>query len=229
MKRAICFSTLALSCLGTAIAIASAVPQDQSQKPDYTLAEYNAFQATQSTKNVQDRITSLNNFSSQYPDSALMPFIDTEFYLTYFSLQDYPKAVAYADKFLAFPDSDHFPSGRMAALETRAMAYAAGCDDSAFQTREASVEAMNAAAEGLHLLGQLPEPSNQMTDSAKIGFEMTFDSEATIAELNLKGDPVVCTPPPRPQAAARVRAVPNSRFDLIIQHLLAELRETPSR
>jgi hypothetical protein len=75
----------------------------------------------------------------------------------YFSLQDYPQAVAYAHRVLMLIDKGH-SNGRLEALLTRAMAYSAGCNDSAFQTPEASAKAANTAAEGLELVSQLPKP-----------------------------------------------------------------------
>ena len=217
--------------LATASSVGWAAPPNQSQNPPYTLPEYNAFKTGSDEKNAEAKIKLLDNFTAKFPDSALMPNVYIDYYQSYFSLQNYPQAVAYADMLLALADKVD-PAVRLGALVTRALAYAVDCDDRAFQTPEASVKAMAAAAQGLQLLSQLPtfsSPASEQFAAAKVSYEMIFDSAAKIAELSVKGDPVACAPTRPPQSSAGGQFVPGRRFDLIIQHILREQRQSPVR
>ena len=65
--------------LVSAAAATWAAPQDQQQqqaKPNYTLAEYNAYQAAHNEKDPQMRLKDLDDFSMKFPGSALMLYID---------------------------------------------------------------------------------------------------------------------------------------------------------
>jgi hypothetical protein len=223
MKRAIRVTSTAIGCLGVVLAMAGsrvcAAPQNQSQSPPYTLAEYNAFKAQSAEQDWRVRLRLLDDFTAQYPDSALMPYIYESYSNAYFSLKNYPQAVAFTDRLLALTDKVDLGT-RLSALAGRAMSYSAGCDDSAFQTTDAAAKAKDAAAQGLQLLSQLPKPSH-LTDEAfgavKTWYGMIFNSAERIAESRLNGDPVVCVPPPQMTDPVR--------FGRIIQNLRDELRQ----
>jgi hypothetical protein len=246
MKRRDSFHKwLAATCLGAALIMTSSVswalPQEQSPKPPYTMDEYNAMKIENAEKDPQAKIKLLDDFTSKYADSALLPLIYTEYYRTYFSMQNYPAVVVYADKLLALgdkvnPDEIAFQTPesvaesvvlvRLAALAARAAAYALGCDASAFQSAEESAKARNAAAQGQQLLRQSPKLLNLSDEemaTMKIIFGKEFVSEEGIADSRLKGGPINCLSPPMgaPQAA------PSVQFNNTIQDLMNDLRQTP--
>jgi hypothetical protein len=224
MKRAILFTATAIGCLGVVLAMAGsrvwAAPQNESQNPPYTLAEYNAFKAQSAEQDWRVRLRLLDDFSTQYPNSALMPYIYEGYSNTYFSIKDYPQAVTFTDKLLALTDKVDLGT-QLSALAGRATSYAAGCNESAFQTTDASAKAKDAAAQGLQVLSQLSKPAH-LTDEAfgavKAWYGAIFNSAKGIAESRLKGDPVVCVPPPQ--------MIDPPRFGRIIQNLRDELRHT---
>jgi hypothetical protein len=110
MKRASSVTNLAAKCLGIMLAMAGgvalAVPQNQPQKPSYTLAEYNAFRVVSAETNPQVRIKLVDDFTARFPHSVLMGFMYQNYSVTSFGLKNYPQAVVYADKFLALGDDE---------------------------------------------------------------------------------------------------------------------------
>jgi tetratricopeptide (TPR) repeat protein len=178
---------MALWIFGGAVA-AGAAPQDQQQKPNYTLAEYNAYQAAHNEKDPQARIKSLDDFVSKYPMSALIPYIYRDYYLTYYQLKNYPQTIEYVDRLLTLGDKIDLGT-RLEALIARAQASFYGSGDKALQTPEAYTKAKEAAAQGLQTLGQWQKPQN-MTDeqfgTQKKSIGLLFDSVAGIAASGLK-------------------------------------------
>lgn len=186
------------------------------------MAQYKVFgEQYDDEKSPQVRIKLLDDFTAQNPDWSLIPPTRTEIYtlyfLTYFSLHNYPQAVAYTDKLLA--DADFPDEGRLSVLASRAAAYGAGCNESAFLTPEASAKAKEAASQGLQLLGRFPKPPH-LTDAEftaeKSSYGAMLTSEAKIAVSRLKGEPVVCVPPPSPFPPPLQRV---DRYDRIMQDL----------
>jgi hypothetical protein len=111
--------------------------QTQQRKQLPTLAEHNAFQAAQKEKDVQARLKLLGDFVIQYPESVLVSDIYREYYVTYFSMNDYPQTIGYVDTFLAVGDNIDIRT-RLETLVTRASAFSLNCHDSSFQTPAAS-------------------------------------------------------------------------------------------
>jgi tetratricopeptide (TPR) repeat protein len=157
-----------LACLAVTLGVNGAAttwaaPQD---KPTYSLAEFNAYNAEHGEKDPQARIKLLDDFISKYgtaPDAAsLIPFIYVDYYLTYNALKNYAKTIEYVDKLLALGDKVDL-GNRVQAYIARAQAYAAGSGDKAFQTPEAYTKARETATQGLQTFGQFQKPAN-MTD-----------------------------------------------------------------
>jgi hypothetical protein len=246
MKRALRLTTFASGCFSFVLVMAGsmawAAPQNQPNTPPYTLAEYNALTSGSAQKDANAKIKLLDDFVAQYPNSALLPFVYTEYYQTFFRLQNYPQAVVFVDRLLALgdkvvPENSAYESSeaaagaivlvRLSALATRAEAYAVDCDDSVFQTPEASTKAKDLATQGLELLSQSPKPSILLDadySMMKVNWGSLFESAQRIAEARLKGDAVVCAPPPPPPPKP---PAPNARFNRIIQDLLNEQRQSP--
>jgi len=64
---------VAAALVMSAAAATWAAPQEQQQqaKPNYTLAEYNAYQAAHNEKDAQMKLKALDDFVMKYPSSAL--------------------------------------------------------------------------------------------------------------------------------------------------------------
>src|ERR1700751_1403055 len=100
---------VAAALVMSAAAATWAAPQEQQQqqaKPNYTLAEYNAYMDAHGEKDPQARIKKLDDFVMKFPGSALMMYIYGDYDATYFSLKNYPKTIEYVDKLLALPMVD---------------------------------------------------------------------------------------------------------------------------
>jgi len=209
-------------CLGVVLSMAGGpawtVPQEQQNPP--SSAERITYQTARDEKDAQAKIKLLDDFAARYPESTLAPSIYQDYYGAYFSLNNYPQAATYADKFLALGDKADFDS-RMLALETREIAYSVGRCDSAFQTPEASAKARDAATQGLQMLDQWQKPANltgEQFAAAKASFGIILHSAAADAESRLKGDAVVCYQAPQHDPG---------RLDRMIDEILSERRQTP--
>ncbi len=136
----------------------AAAAQDQS-KTTYTLPEYNAFQAANSEKDPQARLKLLDDFVAKYPNSTLMPYVDTLYYQTYSQLKNYPKTIEWADKLVALGDKVDAQT-RLQAIQARVAVFTATystipkTDLPAQLTKE-----RDASLEGASLLDQLPKPA----------------------------------------------------------------------
>ncbi len=174
----------------SAAAATWAAPQEQQQqqaKPNYTLAEYNAYQEAHGEKDPQAKIKKLDDFVIKFPGSALMLYIYGDYYITDYSLKDYGKTIEYVDKLLALPMVDL--GTRLQSLGYRAQAMLYGSGDKALQTPEAYTKAKDAAAAGLQTLSQWQKPQNMSDDqfaTNKKGLGVLFNSVAGIAESGLK-------------------------------------------
>jgi hypothetical protein len=188
--------TFALSAAGN---MARATPQDQKQTLPQTSAEYNAYRAAQNGNDAQDKIKLLDDFASKYPNSTLIPETYSDYYLSFFSLKNYPQTITYADKVVALGDKIELNS-RMLALISREVAFSLGCGDSAFRTPEAFAKTRDAASLGLQMLSQWRKPddiSEEQFAAEKRTFGIIFNQVSGIGESGLKGDPVNCVPRPR--------------------------------
>jgi tetratricopeptide (TPR) repeat protein len=167
-----------------------AAPQEQQQqqaKPNYTLAEYNAYQDAHGEKDPQAKIKKLDDFVMKFPMSALTMYIYGDYYATYYALKNYPKTIEYVDKLLALPMVDL--GTKLQSLGYRAQAMLYGSSNPALQTPEAYTKAKDAAAQGLQTLNQWQKPQNMSDDqfaTNKKGLGVLFNSVAGIAESGLK-------------------------------------------
>jgi tetratricopeptide (TPR) repeat protein len=125
-RRLAGLAMLAALCLlvGSVATARSQAPagQDAGAKPQYTMAEYNAYTAAQSTKDPTQQIKQLDDFVSKYPNSALLIYVYPLYYNAYSQLKNYPKVIEYADKLLALGDKIEAPV-KYQAYYARAFAY----------------------------------------------------------------------------------------------------------
>ena len=193
MKRACKWVSVALIAAALVISAAAATwaaaqeQQQQQAKPNYTLAEYNAYQAAHNEKDPQMKLKDLDDFVMKFPGSALMMYIYGDYYTTYYAQKNYPKTIEYVDKLLALPMVDL--GTKLQSLGYRAQAMLYGSGDKALQTPESYTKAKDAAAQGLQTLNQWQKPQNMTDDqfaNNKKGLGVLFNSVAGIAESGLK-------------------------------------------
>jgi len=167
--------------------------QEGAAKPQYTMAEYNAYQAAAAEKNPAQQIKQLDDFVAKYPNSALMIYIYPLYYNAYSQVKNYPKVTEYADKLVAL--GNKVDSGAIyQALYARAFAYNAMIADPA-NAKTAAVDpalaksALDAAIAGLKALDEVKKPDT-LTDDAfakqKQQIQIYFNATAAQAAMVLK-------------------------------------------
>jgi tetratricopeptide (TPR) repeat protein len=157
------FAIVAVLCLliGSAQTAKSAPEQEGGAKPQYTMAEYNAYQACAAEKNAAAAIKCLDDFVSKYPNSALLVYVYPLYYNAYSQSKNYQKVIENADKLLALGDKID-PPVRYQAYYARAFAYSnlnPAPTDPALATK-----ARQSAIEGLKTLNDLKKPDNMSQD-----------------------------------------------------------------
>jgi hypothetical protein len=105
--------------------------------------EHAAFVIADQEKNFPAKIKLLDEFSAKYPHSTLLPEVIRDYFQTYFAMENYPRTIEYADKYLS-PNNQIDPGDRLEALAIRARAFLDGCADAALQTPEAYAGARKA-------------------------------------------------------------------------------------
>jgi hypothetical protein len=177
--------------LGAGAGKLQAAPQDAAAKPQYTLAEYNAYKAADAEQNPQAKIKLLDDFVKQYPTSTLMPYIYRAYYLTDYALKNFAGTMDYADRMVALGDKVD-TQGRLEALVARAQAYYVGSNDKALQTPDVQGKAREAAVLGLKTLGDWKKPDSMAADAygqQVKGFTVLFNSIAAMTSMSLKDYP----------------------------------------
>jgi len=162
-------------------------------KPQYTMPEYNAYQAVAADKNPASQVKALDDFVVKYPNSALLIYIYPLYYQAYSALKNYPKVIEYADKVVALGDKVD-AGARYQALYARAFAYNAMLADPANVNTAAkdpalAKSALDAAVAGLKALDEVKKPES-MSDEAfatqKKQIQIYFHATAAQAAMILK-------------------------------------------
>jgi hypothetical protein len=165
-------------------------------KPQYTMAEYNAYQAAAAEKNPAQQVKSLDDFASKYPNSALLIYIYPLYYQAYSQLKNYPKVIEYADKVATLGDKVD-AGARYQALYARAFAYNAIIADPAQANTGAKDPALakaaqDAAVAGLKALDEVKKP-DALTEDAfatqKKQIQIYFNGIAAQAAMVQKNYP----------------------------------------
>ena len=166
----------------------AAQSQQQGDQPNYTVAEYNAYQAAAKETNPQQRIALLDDFVAKFPNSSLLRYIYLLEYQSYGQLKNYPKTIAYIDKLLALRDKIDTET-RLAALYARAQAYYLGQSDKSLTTPEQLAAARDAAQQGLQAFEVWKKPA-QLTDDQfnqqKKSASILFDNVLGVTDTQLK-------------------------------------------
>src|SRR6202521_5152623 len=168
-----------------------AAPQDAQQKPAYTMAEYNAYQAADKETNPQQKIKLLDDFVKQYPASTLLPYIYRAYYLTNYALKNYAGTLEYADRQIALGDKID-TQGRLEAQVARAQAYYVGSGEKPLQTPDVQTKARDAAVQGLKTLDEWKKPdpmAQEDYDKTRKGYTVLFNTIAAMTSMSLKDYP----------------------------------------
>lgn len=218
---------IAIACLGvlvlcTAARTARTAPQERQQNQPATSAEYAAYRAAHNENVAPTKIKLLDDFAAQYPDSALLPEVYRDYYLTYFSTGNYPQVIDYVDKLVALGDRVDVDS-RILALVSREVAYSASCSDPGLRTPQAYAKARDAGRQGLQMFGQWQKPENVTEEqfaAEKRSFAIIFRDVAAMAESGLTGSAVNCSVPAREPYDRR-------NFDRMIDDIKEQQRQSP--
>lgn len=196
IAAALCLNFAGAAGSSAATQAAAAGQDAAAAKPQYTMAEYNSYQAAAAEKSPAQQVKSLDDFVSKYPNSALMIYIYPLYYQAYSQLKNYPKVIEYADKLVAMGDKVD-AGGRYQALYARAFAYNAIVADPA-QAHTGAVDpalaksAQAAAAAGLKALDEVKKPES-MTEEAfaaqKKQIQIYFNGTSAQAASILKDYP----------------------------------------
>ena len=162
-RRVAGLAFVAALCLVTggasnALAQAPAGQDAGAGKQQYTMAEYNAYQAAAAEKNPTQQIKLLDDFVAKYPNSALVVYIYPLYYNAYSQLKNWPKVIEYADKLLALGDKVEAPI-RYQAYYARAFAYS-NLPPTSQDVKDQAPKACEAAKAGIKTLNELKKPDN---------------------------------------------------------------------
>jgi hypothetical protein len=148
---------------------APAAAQDAAaaKGPQYTMAEYNAYQACAGEKAPAAQIKCLDDFVSKYPNSALLIYIYPLYYTDYTQLKNPQKVMENVDKLVALGDKAE-AAIRYGALYARALAYASmNVTDSTPGAKDLASKAREAALLGLKTIDELKKPENMSDEDFK--------------------------------------------------------------
>jgi tetratricopeptide (TPR) repeat protein len=185
------------AAVGTRAQATQAPPAGQDAaagaKPQYTMAEYNSYQAAAAEKNPATQVKALDDFVAKYPNSALLIYIYPLYYQAYSQLKNYPKVIEYADKVVALGDKVD-AGARYQALYARAFAYNAMIADPALAKTAATdtalaKSALDAAVAGLKALDEVKKPESMSDDAfatQKKQIQIYFHATAAQAAMILK-------------------------------------------
>jgi tetratricopeptide (TPR) repeat protein len=194
MLKGIIRSGLALS-LALAFSLAGlATAANTQQKPTYTLAEYNAYQAAVKETVPEQRIKSLDDFVAKFPKSTLLPYIYVAYYQTYNVVKppQYDKVIEYTDKLIDSTDPAIDNGMKLQAVYAREVAFNFSFNDKAPDAQQQAQKARQDAELGQKLLDGLAKPktmSDEQFAAQKKGPAALFAYTAGLAALFLKDYP----------------------------------------
>jgi tetratricopeptide (TPR) repeat protein len=113
---------LIVGCGAYAQAQAAPAQEGGATKQPYTIAEYNSYQACVGEKVPAQQVRCLDDFTSKYPNSALLIYVYPLYYNAYGQQKNYAKEIEYIDKLETLGDKVD-PLVRYGALYNRAVAY----------------------------------------------------------------------------------------------------------
>jgi tetratricopeptide (TPR) repeat protein len=177
---------LAWGISGAGATAALAAPP-QAAAPKATRAEYDAFNAAAAEKNPQQKIKMLDDFVAKYPNSEYMPYVYSQYWPTYASLQQWVKVIEYLDKLIALPAAGD--GVRLDAYYRRAATFDYAYNAKSPDLAQAATKGRDAALEGLKALDAFKKPEQMKDDqwaAAKKQYTLQFNNTAASASYYLK-------------------------------------------
>lgn len=194
------FASVAVLCviLGSAWSACAQAPASGqeapgvSKAPQYTMAEYNSYQACAAEKVPATLIKCLDDFVGKYPNSALLVYIYPLYYQAYSQQKNYSKMIESVDKLAALGDKIDALT-RFNAYYTHATTYYAMITDpsqkGADKDTALAKSALDASTTALKLFEDLKKPDN-VTDDAwakqKLQSRITLNGISAQAAMILK-------------------------------------------
>ena len=178
---------LIVGCGAYAQAQAAPAQEGGATKQPYTIAEYNSYQACAAEKVPAQLVKCLDDFTSKYPNSALMIYVYPLYYTAYGQLKNYAKEGEYIDKLESLGDKVD-PLVRYGALYNRADAYNRMNSADPAVAKVAREKALN----GLKMIPDLKKPETMdekaFADQKKSGM-ILFNFTAAQAAVAMKDYP----------------------------------------
>ena len=176
--------------LGLTLVLGACTPAAalQQEKPAYTMAEYNAYQACAKETSPQQKVKCLDDFVSKFPNSALLPYIYQLYFDTYNQLKDCAKVIQYADKLMGMGNKID-PTARLNLLYHRSLCFHSVYSDKAPDAQSMATQAREAALEGLKVMPEVKKPEGVPEDQFEQGKKLAgalFHYTAGFASLQLK-------------------------------------------
>jgi len=173
---------LTAALLASAAARAGAA---QGAQTSYTLPEYNAFQACQAEKDAQRRISCLDGFLNQYPNSTLRQYVFLLYYQTYYQLKNYNRSLDNIDKLVALGDKADLAT-RISAIQNRVQVFALAYDAKAADAHDQLTKSRDASLLGLKLLPELKKANAAVTDDQLKAVALALQTSLGTVNMQLK-------------------------------------------
>ena len=143
---------------GLLVALLLAIPATaQDAKPQYTVAEYNAYQACVNDANAASKLKCFEGFEATYPQSTLLPFVYAQGLTAAAGANNGAKAIEFADKVTSLGDKADVPT-RFHACFLRANFFHGVFNARAANAADMATKARSSADACLALGGQMVKP-----------------------------------------------------------------------
>ena len=183
------FSALVLWGAMTRPAAAQGAQQNQNAAPQYTMPEYNAYQAAANEKDAKQRIKLLDDFVAKFPNSTLLPYVYQAYWDAYGQLRNYAKVSENTEKYLAMGEKNPVPN-RLTAAYQHSFSLEPGYNPKDPNAKDYLTKGRDVAQQGLKLLDQFQKPANmtdaQFNDQVKRPVTATLQLAIGFADLQLK-------------------------------------------
>jgi tetratricopeptide (TPR) repeat protein len=168
---------LVLACMFTGLAAA----QDASQgKTDYTIQEYNAFQACRAEKDPTTQIHCLDDFVSKFPNSTLMQYVYQLYYAAYYQKKDYKYTIKYADMLAGLGDKID-PGTKFTAIQTHCQLFQLAADPKAADAHDWLSKGRDACLAAIAAVKNVKKPDTVSQDKWDETIKQTVGTDAASA------------------------------------------------
>lgn len=160
----------------------------QDAKPQYTVAEYNAYQSCVNDANAASKLKCFDTFQTTYPQSTLLPFVYQGGLQAAAASRNNPKIIEYADKVIGMGDKADTLS-RFQAYYLRALTIHQVFNPRAANANEMATTARKMAEDALALIPEVKKPEQleqAAFDQQITGAKTLFNYTIGVMSQNLK-------------------------------------------